>query len=135
MAKIKNGEGELTARICKELRECGAEVYPLIAGRETPDGWPDRLVVHKAFWGLLEFKGINTPISDAQRQVIRKLRFVDSARCFVVRESVSPSSDAPMLIITDETGRILAYCAAGGIALLQALKAIRYNIEKPPENG
>lgn len=63
------GEMIFTKRVCRELVDDGAVIFPIVASVKQPPGWPDRLVVHRHCMVLLEFKGENTPISPAQRVV------------------------------------------------------------------
>lgn len=59
-------ENEFGRQFSAALRRRGAEVYPLIAGVGTPDGWPDILVVHRQWTGLVERKATNTQIKPIQ---------------------------------------------------------------------
>lgn len=78
-------EAQWTKKICKGLIECGAMVFPIVASRMQPPGWPDRLVVHREWVGLIEFKGVDTIVRPVQIAVIRELR--KRGKCvFIARE-------------------------------------------------
>jgi hypothetical protein len=78
-------ESEWTRGICSALRARNAMVFPIVASKYQPAGWPDRLIIHK-YGGtvLLEFKGHATPVSVVQKHVIANLR-ERGASAFIVR--------------------------------------------------
>jgi hypothetical protein len=63
-----------TKKICKELEAQGAMIFPIVASRMQPPGWPDRIIVHKNWTGFIEFKGESTAIRPVQVVVMRNLR-------------------------------------------------------------
>ena len=67
------GEMIFTKRVCRELVEDGAVIFPIVASVKQPPGWPDRLVVHRTAMVLLEFKGPTTPVGRAQEVVHNQL--------------------------------------------------------------
>jgi hypothetical protein len=77
--------GQLVSRV---LRSQGAMVYPLVAGaRGAPSGWPDKLVVSRAWSGLLELKSLSTRVERHQERVLLELATRWSGHVFVVREA------------------------------------------------
>jgi hypothetical protein len=67
-------EIQWTKKICKELEACGAMIFPIVASRMQPPGWPDRIVVHKNWHGFIEFKGEHTAVRPVQAVVMKNLR-------------------------------------------------------------
>lgn len=67
-------EATLTAQWVALLRRQGAMVYPLIAGRDTPEDWPDRYVAHEWWQGFVELKTKRLRLQPGQALVIRMLR-------------------------------------------------------------
>ena len=76
-------ESAFTKEICDKIKKCNGMIYPLIGQKiETKAGkiyagqvaWPDRLIVHKYWQGLIEFKGLKTKLRDEQRIIIRRLK-------------------------------------------------------------
>lgn len=63
-----------TRKLCRALEKQGAITYPLIAGKKTPIGWPDRFVAHAKWSGFLEMKARGGRIGEAQAQRIQQLR-------------------------------------------------------------
>jgi hypothetical protein len=53
---------------------CGAMIFPIVASKMQPPGWPDRIVVHKGWTGFIEFKGESTAVRPVQVVVMRNLR-------------------------------------------------------------
>lgn len=67
-------EGQLKAKLFKEvLVRQGCMVYPLLAGRDAPPHWPDNLLVHKKWRGLVEFKTKNRHLTMGQRSLMTDL--------------------------------------------------------------
>lgn len=78
-------EAELTAKVCKELRELGALVYPVVAGRFAAPGWPDRIVWHRQWCGFVEFKAAKTVVQPVQWEVVRQLNIRQPFSAIVAR--------------------------------------------------
>lgn len=66
-------ENRFSARVSTALRNHGAMVYPIIAGQYSPAGWPDKLVVHPWWMGLIEIKSTTTPIGPLQIHIMQQL--------------------------------------------------------------
>ena len=68
-------ETQYTRALCRELEKCGCMCYPLIGGTLGKAGWPDRLIWHKHFAVLIEFKNAakTSRLSALQEQVCRAL--------------------------------------------------------------
>ena len=68
---VANTEPEETAPFCKGLVELGCLVTVMAAGG-TSSGWPDRLVIHRAWAGFIEFKGPRTRVRKNQELTMRE---------------------------------------------------------------
>ena len=79
-------EIKFTRRFCMELRRCNAMILPVVAGKLTPPGWPDRYVHHTLWAGFIEFKGIGTPIGKHQLQIIENLHKRRPWSAIILRE-------------------------------------------------
>lgn len=79
-------ESDLTCRLCADLERLGAMCYPLIQGARQQQsatgprwvaggrsGWPDRLIVHPWWTGLVEFKLPSGELTRLQWTVLRGL--------------------------------------------------------------
>lgn len=66
-------ESEYTKRVCDSLIAFGAKILPIVASRMQPSSWPDRLVVHKSWVGLIEFKSARGVLRPAQAITIAEL--------------------------------------------------------------
>ena len=62
-----------TRIICAKLQALGCMIYPLIGGKWTPIGWPDRYISSKGWSGFLEFKAGGKWLNAHQDETIRKL--------------------------------------------------------------
>lgn len=91
-------ESAFEAKICKEFREAGALVYKLPATGET-SGLPDRLVIHRDWVGLLEFKAAGGELRANQRACLKQCQR-RGFPAFVVEESAPTNSC--LLYPTDE---------------------------------
>ncbi len=49
-------------------------IFPIVASRMQPPGWPDRIIVHRLWVGFIEFKGVNTAVRPVQAVVMKNLR-------------------------------------------------------------
>lgn len=81
----RSEECKLTAPFCKSLLQCNAMVYPLVGSMFAPAGWPDRLIIHPYWTGLIEFKDTDTVIEPHQWERIRQINKVHPYFAFVVR--------------------------------------------------
>lgn len=124
-------ESEWTRKVTAALRGRNAMVFPIVASRMQPPGWPDRLLCHK-YTGLclLEFKGPDTKVSALQQQVIRELRARDAYHTFVVRAMAD--NFTPGAIACLEGGDGTAYVTfdasspeAAAAGLLRAIQEVR----------
>ena len=66
-------ERDFGRAFAKAMRAGGAEVYPLIAGRNSPVGWPDKLVWSRRWGGLVELKGPATKVDPIQVLQLQRL--------------------------------------------------------------
>lgn len=78
-------ECKLTAEFTRGLRECNAMIYVAAANRFAPPGWPDRLIVHSLWAGLIEFKDTDTVVQPHQRIILRDINLRRPYFAFVVR--------------------------------------------------
>ena len=108
-----SGEHDFTKWLKQELVEDGAVMVPMVAGHMT-SGWPDRLVYHRLWHGLLEIKARAGRLRADQRANLRRLRERRPGHAFVVRE---PG------VIEDEAGNVCGTFTSGAelIALLVQL--------------
>ncbi len=114
-------EAEFTARVCKGLEALGAVVY-VLPGVGLSSGLPDRLMVHRDWAGLLEFKGKNTKVQENQR-ITMSMCLRRGFPAFVVRDSPGPDGMVGVLqaywmgVTIDPIGRFKD--AAGLLELLR----------------
>ncbi len=99
----KTPESEFTARIRDEVVADGGIFIPLVATQMT-SGWPDRLVYHRLWHGLLEFKAIKGALDDRQRVNIRDLRRRQPTHVVVVREPNRCEDEEGTLLFTFNNG-------------------------------
>lgn len=84
---------------CKDwLESIGCKVVPLVASRMSPPGLNDRLVIHRDWMGLIEFKGTNTPWEKHQK-AFHKESLRKRAGCSVC---LRPNEDGSLIYINDE---------------------------------
>lgn len=74
MSRLSTRENKFSAEFVKILRSQGALVYPCVAGTHSPPGWPDMIVVHHKWRGLVERKAATTKVEPIQAMVLRELR-------------------------------------------------------------
>lgn len=101
-----------TRKLVDEMRRHNALVFPIVGSRMQPPGWPDRIVSHTLWSGLIEFKGRKTKVSKAQKIVLRELRKRNKSFAYVVRQ---PDR------IEDEKGNLIACFDGTGRGLLLEL--------------
>lgn len=85
-----------TADFCRSLRAQGALVYPNVASKLTPKGWPDRSIVCP--WGLqilVELKDETTRVRPEQKEQLAKLESMNSP-AWVVRFMSSDEEHHPV---------------------------------------
>lgn len=99
-------ENHFAANFSREMRAVGGMVYPLVASQYAPSGWPDKLLVHRRWTGLLELKSDATVVRPAQRVVHRELRKRRPGVNYVVRRD----GDDDRCVVEDEEGTELARC-------------------------
>jgi hypothetical protein len=87
----KKLERDLVAEFTRTLRAQGALVYPLIQDERTPPGWPDRLVWHEKWCGLVEVKG---PATRAEPHQVELLRRLDEKRRWSAVQLRAPLSES-----------------------------------------
>lgn len=61
-------ESMKTRELCRALEALGAMTYPLVGSDWQPPGWPDRIVIHKKWFGFLECKVNAAPLSPLQKR-------------------------------------------------------------------
>jgi hypothetical protein len=101
-------EASFTKLVCEELVKAGAMVKPIVAARTSGQpGWPDRLVVHKAWMGLMEFKSgrLEAKVSRAQSIVCGQLNARSPGSAPIYRVVVIK---APNLIIDPASGIVVS---------------------------
>lgn len=79
-------EMTFTHEICSGLKMLGADVFAIVGGKMQASGYPDRLVTHRDWMGMLEFKGATTPIRLAQKIRMEGINRKRPGTCWVVRE-------------------------------------------------
>ena len=114
-------EGEWTRDVCEQMTRCNAMILPNVAGRMVAPGWPDRLVWHRYWSGLLEFKGKRTRVEPHQKIKLRELRERQPGCVFVVRY---PDR------IEDENGSLIANFDGSGHGLIIKLAELRDEAER-----
>ena len=108
-------ESEETRGMCRALEALGAMTYPLVAGRYTPSGWPDRYLHHRRWHGFIEFKSPSREVEPLQRRMLRELNARCPGSAFVVRLPYT---------VEDASGKVLSTfdgTAAGLLATLEVL--------------
>ena len=83
-ARIISRECAKTRDICKDLVALGALVF-VLHGNNVVSGLPDRLIVHRDWSGLLEFKDNNTELRANQRINIKNMVLRDPDFAYIVR--------------------------------------------------
>jgi len=78
-------ECERTREFCKGLQKCNAMVYPIVGNKYAPAGWPDRLILHSLWGGLIEFKDVDTVVQPHQRIILRDACLRNPYFAFIVR--------------------------------------------------
>lgn len=116
-------ESTFAAEFSRALRECAAMVYPIVASAYAPRGWPDKLVVHRRWWGLVELKSDQTRVRPEQLVVHQQLWARRPGGNFVVRRSGSDQ------VCTVElwNGEVLVRDVRVGIELLDELGRLECN--------
>ena len=121
----KKGESKFSADLSAQMRLYGACIYPMIASKYSPVGWPDKLVVSKQYFGLLEIKDCDTKLEIAQVQVIKNIRKMHPNRCYIVRQASATANNNSGGWILDENGTVLAWFNGTGRDLLLKLEGLK----------
>ena len=78
-------ENKHASRFSKRLRAQGALVVPYVAGSHGLIGFPDKLVIHKLWTGVVEIKGPRTKVEEAQKQRMRQIDEIWPGHCVMAR--------------------------------------------------
>lgn len=117
----KTPEGRITAILTKMLEHDGAIVIPTVAG-QLQSGWPDRVVYHRRWHGLMEIKANSNRLTPRQAHNLTKLRRRRPTGAYVIRGvvidddvtwSVEDELGVTLGQFVDVTG-LLAICAGEG---------------------
>lgn len=100
---VRYDETKWTGEICEQLRKLGDEVFAAVASSFQQPGWPDRHVVsvHGIWW--LEFKGVKTKVTAAQRVRIKAVNRRRPGTACVVRKG-----EYGMHAVETEDGELIA---------------------------
>lgn len=109
-------ESDFTSWTSKQIVQCGGIVIPLIGGSMTK-GWPDRLVFHREWHGLIEFKAPRGKLREDQRINLERLNLVSPGHAVVARAG----KDGINHTIENGAGETIARFVHGR-SLLNALK-------------
>lgn len=84
---MRISESKWTASICKELRNKGALIIPIVGGPMQMSGLPDRCMFHadlpKSVW--LEFKGEHTVLGTNQKILMANMNRINACSAFILR--------------------------------------------------
>ena len=89
---MSSTETQWTKKVCEQLdHECRISDIPLVitpisASRLSTHGLPDRYFTSKIWRGLVEFKGIATPMRKTQIRFSKQQNLVVPYSCFVWRQ-------------------------------------------------
>jgi hypothetical protein len=86
-------ENDFGRRVAEALRSRGAMIYPMIANRNAPAGWPDKLVWSRAWTGLLELKAANTLIESIQALQLYRLHRLRPGYAVLYRQAGNHGKD------------------------------------------
>ena len=101
----KSEETKWTKKICGILKkQTSVKIVPLVASGRSEHGISDRLFVHAEWIGLVEFKGIDTKLSNPQVMFGRQCNVVRLHSAFIWRRV--ESSDLMVSLETFE-GEVL----------------------------
>lgn len=92
-------ESAWTKQITDDIVRCNGLVYPIVANRRAPSGWPDRIIWHAHWHGLAEFKGPSTKVEPVQDAILRELNKRQLYSAVLVREP-------DLLFLFDSRGRM-----------------------------
>lgn len=81
---LETDEYAFTARICEEIEKLGGKTY-VINGNDISSGLPDRLIVHKLWCGVIEFKGVETELRTNQKIILSDIILRNPDFAFIVR--------------------------------------------------
>lgn len=94
-------EAEFTSITCRAFEKLNAVIIPIVQGKESKPGVPDRFIAHTYWQGFIEFKGHATKIRPIQSIVLRELK-KRGVNAFVVRAGMDEQAILPS--IEDENG-------------------------------
>lgn len=114
-------ETDFTKQLKKELTEAGAILIVQHGGRFA-SGWPDRLVFHPLWHGLLELKGRTTKLGEHQAANIAKLWRRCPGGVYVVRHDGTERRASGY--VQREDGTVVATFTSGR-QLLERLHQLR----------
>jgi len=89
-------ENKFTAELTRVLRSQGAMVQVMQASVYTEPGWPDRLVVHPLWSGLIECKDADTAVEELQEHRLSQLHRRWPRHAVLVRRVPWEAEDSPM---------------------------------------
>ena len=112
-------ESAFKAKICDELRECGALIQ-VIDATAASSGWPDRFVIHPLWAGYIEFKRSSYDLKENQRLTLREIAkrkfpavVVKQVNDYYMLQVVSGSGKPSILPHKFNTGRQLLQILVG----------------------
>lgn len=126
-------ECEWTKQICDEMTKSGAIVAPLVASG-AQNSLPDRLVVHRDWSGLLEFKGEKTILRLNQAIMIRNMVSRDPDFVYIVRFPDLIQLPCTQVVNVDGYYTVARFDGTG-LGLLKALKLLRESVESAAFQG
>lgn len=116
-------ESKYTRKLCNSLRQHGVKVVPLVGGKRTMAGLPDRFFAHPSIQGgvWVEFKAHDGKLSAIQRQQIGEL--IRCKVCAVVGTFSEDGSRVTLAYGNVASGNVTE-CAATGKSFLQGLQKL-----------
>lgn len=83
-------ESKFRSNLTKTLKAQGALVYPLVQPADQkyapPSGWPDLMVIHRRWHGLIECKGEHTKVQPLQEFIHKEIHKRRPGEVVVVRD-------------------------------------------------
>ena len=120
-----SGELKFTRKICDEMREAGAFIFPIVGSKRQQPGMPDRHVTSRHWTGYLEFKGVATPTKAHQIAQMRKINNACPFSAFLIRDAITQIEvwNSKPGVRNDLV--ICGVCGRNGIGLLCYLRDLR----------
>lgn len=81
-------ESEFGQEFRRIMRQGGAMIYPLIGSQHAPRGWPDVLVWHRLWDGLVELKGPETRVEAQQLSTLQRLHAIKPWSAVIYRQTM-----------------------------------------------